>query len=58
MKIKLQYAGGLEAAKFVTRLPNVNEVYEGELVDIVTPYSPPRGGYDALVILKRLPAKD
>ena len=51
MKIKVQFAGGLEVQRNVSRVPVEGEVFEGEIVRTVREWERPIGGCVALVIL-------
>lgn len=55
MKIKVQYAGGVEVTVHASELPRIGEPYDGEIVDKVTVYEAPGAGCDAMIVLKRQP---
>lgn len=51
MKIRLDY-GSVKATEFVAKLPAECEVFEGEFVEKVERFTPPRNGFDAQVTLR------
>lgn len=52
MKVLVRYADNKEAKIYVSRLPHIGEVLEGQIVKDVQTYGRPIGDCEAIIILE------